>query len=127
MMQKRNRYYWLLQLSGWGLLALMFVLVYEFSDQRVDARLIEQLAVLIFSGIVTTHLFRAFIHRSNWLQLPVEKAAPKFLIAVVILCLVAALIRISIIPPASSALSRLCPAFGRDFLIRSSARPCCWE
>jgi two-component system, LytTR family, sensor kinase len=97
MIQKQNRYYWAFQVSGWGLFALMIVLVNTFLDQKVDVRLVEQLTVMIFSGILTTHLFREFIRHSNWLLLPVEKAVPKFLIAIVVVCLVASLIRISII------------------------------
>ncbi len=96
-MQKSSKYYWWLQLGGWVLPAIMFILVDSLSDQKVNARLIEQLLVMVFAGIFTTHLFREYIRRSRWLLMPVEKAVPKFLIGIVIVCIVDSLIRLWLI------------------------------
>ena len=96
-MQKSSKYYWWLQIGGWTLPALMFILLNALADQKVDARLIEQLMVMVFAGIFTTHLFREYIRRSRWLTMPVEKALPKFLIGIVIVCLLDSLIRLWII------------------------------
>src|SRR5260221_3068348 len=75
----------------------MFIMLQFIYDQKVTAKLLEQQAVIFFSGILTTHLFREFIKKSNWLMLPVEKALPKFFVGVIIACLIASLLRIGII------------------------------
>lgn len=93
-MQKSGKYYWWLQLGGWVLPAIMFILLDALSDQKVNARLIEQLLVMVFAGVFTTHLFREYIRRSRWLLMPVEKAVPKFLIGIVIVCILDSLIRL---------------------------------
>lgn len=97
MSKNSARYYWWCQVGGWTLLALMFILLEFISDQKVTPKLIEQLAVMFFAGMLTTHLFREFIRKSNWLMLPVEKAFPKFFMGIIVVCLVAGLIRVGIV------------------------------
>ena len=93
-----SRYYWWCQISGWGFLALVLVLfsstVY---DQKITGKLIGFSAVVVFSGILTTHLFREVLRRSGWLLLPVEKAFPKLLIGVLVACFIDSLIRMGIV------------------------------
>src|ERR1700739_3014594 len=97
MSKNTARYYWWCQIGGWSLLALMTILLNSIYDQKVTVKIIEQLGIMIFSGMLTTHLFREFIRRSNWLMLPVEKAFPKFLLGVFIVCIIAGLIGIGIV------------------------------
>jgi two-component system LytT family sensor kinase len=93
-----SRYYWWCQVSGWGFLALVMVLFSSsFFDQKITSKLIGFLAVIVFAGILTTHLFREVIRRSGWLLLPVEKVLPKFLIGIALSCLTASLIRMGIV------------------------------
>ena len=93
-----SRYYWWCQISGWGFLALVLVLfsstVY---DQKITGKLIGFSAVVVFSGILTTHLFREVLRCSGWLLLPVEKAFPKLLIGVLVACFIDSLIRMGIV------------------------------
>ncbi len=54
-------------------------------------------AIYVLPGLIGTHLFREVIRRSGWLQLPVEKVLPKFLIGILFTCLGCGLIRIGAI------------------------------
>ena len=53
-------------------------------------------AVLLFTGIIITHIFRDVIKRAGWLMLPVEKAIPKFLSGILLACLAFAVLRIGL-------------------------------
>jgi two-component sensor histidine kinase len=97
MSKNTARYYWWCQIGGWSIVALMFILLEFMSDQKVTSKLVEQILVMFFSGMIATHLFREFIRKSNWLMLPVEKAAPKFFLGIIIVCLVAGLVRVGIV------------------------------
>jgi two-component system, LytTR family, sensor kinase len=90
-----SKYYWWCQLSGWGFLALVSVLFTSTLDQRLTAQLMGQLAILVFSGILITHLFREVLRRSGWLLLPVEKALPKLLIGILLACIADSLLRMA--------------------------------
>jgi len=57
-MQKSSKYYWWFQFSGWGLLTLLDILINILFGQEVNAQFFEQLAVTIFAGVLSTHLFR---------------------------------------------------------------------
>ncbi|MHA4807954.1 sensor histidine kinase [Flavitalea flava] len=98
MPKNASRYYWWCQISGWGFLALVMVLFSStFFDQMITWKLIGFLAAIVFSGILTTHLFREVLRRSGWLLLPVEKALPKLLIGILVCCMAASLIRMGIV------------------------------
>jgi two-component system LytT family sensor kinase len=97
MPKNSSRYYWWCQVGGWGLLALGVILFYSIFYQRITAKMIEYLMIMMFSGILATHLFRAFIRKSNWLLLPVEKAFPRLLLGAIVVCIIGGLIRIWIV------------------------------
>ncbi len=96
-MQKSSKYYWWFQIGGWGFLALMSILLNILFNQKVNAQFFEQLLVMMFANIFSTHLFREYIRRSKWLLMPVEKVIPKFLIGIVVVCLMASLLRLWVI------------------------------
>jgi len=92
------RYYWWCQIGGWTFMALIMIwFVTLVEDEKVTPKLIEQIVVMFFSGMLATHLFREFIRKSNWLMLPVERAFPKFILGVIVVSVVASLIRIAIV------------------------------
>jgi two-component system LytT family sensor kinase len=66
-------------------------------EQRITYKLVGLTVVAALSGIFVTHIFREVIKRSGWLLLPVEKALPKFLIGILLTCVMEALIRISVV------------------------------
>jgi two-component system, LytTR family, sensor kinase len=96
-MQKTSKYYWWLQLGGWGILALILILINVLFGQRVDQLFLIPLCIKVLAGIFTTHLFRFYIHRAGWLVLPVEKALPRLALGILIVCLLDTIIRISVI------------------------------
>lgn len=83
-------------MGGWGFLALVTVLFASSLDQRTP-QLIKQLAILVLSGFLITHLFREVLRRSGWLLLPVEKALPKLLIGILLVCIADSLLRMAAI------------------------------
>jgi two-component system, LytTR family, sensor kinase len=94
-MQKTSTYYWWLQIGGWGMLALIMILINVLFGQRVDQQFLISLSLKVLVGIFTTHLFRIYIHRAGWLQLPVEKVWPRIALGILIVCLLDTIIRIS--------------------------------
>ncbi|MBS1946688.1 MAG: histidine kinase [Bacteroidetes bacterium] len=98
MPKSNTKYYWWCQVGGWGSIALIMIFVSSISDQKVPAKLLaQQLGLIVLSGIFVTHLFRLAIRKFNWLMLPIEKAFPKLIIGVLVVCTVEALIRIGIV------------------------------
>src|SRR6202050_3788913 len=94
-----SRYYWLCQIGGWGIIALFIIVIETYlpeSKTPVDLKYIFT-ALYVIPGLIGTHLFREVIRRSGWLQLPVEKDLPKFLIGILFTCLGCGLIRIGAI------------------------------
>ncbi|HEV2353322.1 MAG TPA: hypothetical protein VGR89_03720, partial [Puia sp.] len=94
-----NRYYWLCQIGGWGFVGL-FAIVANTTVLETNLALVmvyKFTAVFIVPGLITTHLFRKVIKSSGWLQLPVEKALPKFVIGIVLTCVGCGLIRIGLV------------------------------
>jgi two-component system LytT family sensor kinase len=96
-MQKTSKYYWWLQIGGWGTLALIQIFINALSGLRVDEQFLIPLCLKVLAGIFTTHLFRIYIHRAGWLQLAVEKALPRLALGIIIVCLLDTFIRISVL------------------------------
>ena len=94
-MQKTSKYYWWLQIGGWGMLAILLILINVLFGQRIDKQFHLTIWILVLAGILTTHLFRLYIHRSGWLKLPVEKALLKLAVGILIFCLFDTVIRIA--------------------------------
>ena len=94
-----SKYYWLCQIGGWGFLALIMIWLETsaFEQKQVTSKLVGLAVVAALSGIFVTHIFREVIKRAGWLRLPVEKALPKFLIGTILTCILAALVRISLV------------------------------
>lgn len=95
-MQKTSKYYWWLQIGGWGALALIQILIIVVPGQRLDQQFLVALFLKVLAGIFTTHLFRKYIHRSGWLLLPVEMALSRLALGILFVCLLDTMIRISV-------------------------------
>jgi two-component system, LytTR family, sensor kinase len=96
-MNKTSKYYWWLQIGGWGLLALIIILVSILFGQGVDQQFLVALGLKVLVGIFTTHLFRICIQQAGWLNLPVEKALTRLALGILVVCLLDSIIRISVI------------------------------
>ena len=95
-MQKTNKYYWWLQIGGWGSLAMILILANALWS-KVDQQFFVTLGLQILASLFATHLFRIFIRRAGWLDLPVEKAIPRLALGILLVCLLDTVIRISVI------------------------------
>src|SRR5580704_17126840 len=116
-MQKTSKYYWWFQIGGWGILALILILINLLFGQRVDEHFLIGLGIKMLVGIFTTHLFRLYIHHAGWLALPVEKALPRLAIGILIVCLLDTIIRISVISWLDPSASNKKLEFSTSFLL----------
>jgi two-component system LytT family sensor kinase len=91
-----SRYYWWCQLGGWGFLGLVLVLFAPTTNyEPITWKLVGHIGIVMLSGVLATHIFREVLRRSGWLMLPVEKALPKLLIGVLLICTLDTMIRIA--------------------------------
>ena len=89
-----SKYYWWCQIGGWSFLVLVLVLAAVTSfEQRITNQLIYNTLIVAISGLIVTHIFREIIRHRGWIQMPVEKALPKFLIGILLTCVAGSLIR----------------------------------
>ncbi len=77
---KRKRVYWLSQIIGWGIFALVNIVLLALFD-RLNWK--EQLVVFfaVVMGIGITHLFRSIIKKYDWINLPLKKIIPRLVIS----------------------------------------------
>jgi two-component system, LytTR family, sensor kinase len=117
-----SKYYWLCQIGGWGLLGLAIIVA---NTSLMESKLAINLiyiytAMYVIPGLATTHLFRAVIRRSGWLQLPVEKALPKFLIGILFTCIGCSLIRICAVDVLGLVHAKKAPDFLAELMAMTS-------
>ena len=73
-MSKTNMRYWLCQVTGWGVwgLIIMYFNLVVFGDRFQEMggkqQFIISLAIFLLVGILTTHLLRFIIKKTNWLN-----------------------------------------------------------
>lgn len=87
-MRKTNVRYWLCQVTGWGVWGL--ILVYfnfvvfgeRFKEQGGQKQYLISLAIVLLSGILTTHLLRLIIKKTSWLKFSFNRILLMFIIAV---------------------------------------------
>lgn len=75
-MRNRIKIYWLSQFTGWGLFVLGNILSASFQDEPASALYAVSLCILVV-GIVTTHIYRWFIHRLGWKKLNIPALIPR--------------------------------------------------
>ncbi len=97
MPKNSTKYYWWCQAAGWGFVAVMMVFITYTLDQKISDRFLGRLAIVLTTGILSTHFLRWVIRRSNWLLLPVEKVLPRLLIGGIVICILSSLIQVEII------------------------------
>jgi two-component sensor histidine kinase len=118
MPKNSNRYYWLCQIGGWGIVSVIIIVANTtILKPTVTVEFVYlYTAILVVLGLISTHLFREVIRSAGWLKLPVEKALPKFLIGILLTCLGASLIRIGIFAILSLLHARETPNFFADLM-----------
>jgi sensor histidine kinase YesM len=90
-----SKYYWWCQIGGWAFLVL--ILIYAALTTSIEQRVTEQhiynALIVAVSGLISTHIFREVIRKRGWIQLPVDKALPKFLVGILLTCVAGSLLR----------------------------------
>ncbi len=87
-MSKTNKRYWLCQLTGWGVWGLI-ILYFNFvvfgdrlKEQGGQKENLISLVIFLAVGILTTHILRLIIKRTNWLKFSYNKIVLLFIISV---------------------------------------------
>jgi sensor histidine kinase YesM len=78
-----KRLYWIFQLSGWGLFALIN-LFFAYIFEKVDWKLGFRMMIFVGLGILFTHCMRWVIHQSNILIKPLQSQLTNFILITVL-------------------------------------------
>jgi len=77
---KRKSLYWISQTSGWGSFVIVNLFVIS-SFETIPLNRIFLWILLGFYGVFFSHLYRIYIKKNNWTNLPLKKIIPRVLIA----------------------------------------------
>src|SRR6478735_9978826 len=83
MSHKNSKYYWQCQLLGWGTMGLSMLFFGYIYGQKINVQFVMRIMVVVMVGIISTHVFRAFIKKTGWMLLPVEKVIPRLIIGAI--------------------------------------------
>lgn len=76
---KRKNLYWITQVSGWGILTIANLLVIS-SFGSITLNQVALWIFLGFVGLIVSHLYRYYIKKHNWSNLPLKKIAPRVIL-----------------------------------------------
>jgi len=83
-LMNRKKVYWLSQVSGWLLFAVVNIIIFaSFSEFNLSRLLI--IFYLGFAGVCLTHIYRSIIRKKDWLSLPLRQIIPRVLLSSVII------------------------------------------
>ncbi|HTQ28912.1 MAG TPA: histidine kinase [Puia sp.] len=97
MPRNTTRYYWWCQVLGWGFVALIMIFFSYTFNQKMNLNSFLRLAVMIFTCIFSTHIFRIIILKNNWLLLPVEKVLSRLIIGAIAVSIFSAWLRTELV------------------------------
>jgi two-component system, LytTR family, sensor kinase len=97
MRKSAARYYWWCQIGGWGFVALIMVFFSYTFHQKMNTNSYLRLAIMIFSCLLCTHIFRIIIQKNNWLLLPVEKVLPRLIMGAIAVSIFSGLLRTALV------------------------------
>ncbi len=83
---RKEKLYWFCQFGGWFLFTLLEISNYIGMD-GFRATLLLNGGVNFILGIIVTHLYRLFLIRTGWLNMPLYKIIPRGIIGVVVMSL----------------------------------------
>jgi len=91
----KTRIYWLLQVGGWLIYAIINMVFANMSDQL---NLIYFSYIILLSGwyLISTHIFREFLKKYNWLSAKIKHIVVIVLISIILLSLINFVIHIAI-------------------------------
>jgi len=80
LMTNRNKVYWISQLSGWSLWALLNI-IGMLSFDLFSWKKIILFLFLCFAGLCFTHILKNIIKKYSWVNLPLKKIIPRILLS----------------------------------------------
>ena len=80
----RNQVYWISQFSGWTLFVLLNVIISS-TFEEFKTEYIYSWIFLGIAGISVSHLYRNFIRKKGWKNLPLKSIVPRVLLASILL------------------------------------------
>jgi two-component system LytT family sensor kinase len=80
MNNRTSKYYWFCQILGWSFIGLSMLYFSHIFARNVDAVNLGRIVTVVFSGIISTHLLRAFLKSMQWYSKPIEKVMLKLMI-----------------------------------------------
>lgn len=84
---KRKNLYWISQASGWSLFVIVNLIIIS-SFETIPLNRIFLWILLGIYGLFFSHLYRIYIKKNNWTNLPLKKIVPRILIASFVLGLI---------------------------------------
>lgn len=88
----RNTVYWICQLGGWSLYAIINISFYVLKDVH-DADQYSFLLLSVLYMLLITHGFRQYVHRADWLKMSIGKLTPRLILAIVLMTLLVYLLQ----------------------------------
>ena len=96
----KNKRYWLFQLCGWGLFALINIFfAFSFDKLRTEDQRIffyTRIGIFVFMGIIITHVMRYIIIGFNFLQKRLEKQILYFILTTLVFAFLISFINIEL-------------------------------
>jgi two-component system LytT family sensor kinase len=83
-LMNRKKVYWLSQVSGWLLFAVVNIIIFASFEEFNLSRLLI-IFYLGFAGVCLTHIYRSIIRKKDWLSLPLRQIIPRVLLSSVII------------------------------------------
>lgn len=82
-MQRREKLYWLVQVSGWLAFVLLNVLTANV-EQNLISQVYLSAFVLFVLGIIVSHVYRSFVKHQKWASMRPVELAPRMLAGTVV-------------------------------------------
>jgi len=76
----RKRAYWLSQFTGWALYAIINIVVSSLFKE-FKAEKVYPILLLSLSGLILTHIYRLYIKKHGWFNLPLKKIIPRIILS----------------------------------------------
>lgn len=92
---KKNTLYWICQIGGWLLFVLLEYIGYG-NVYGFNHLLVLNVIINFFAGVVLTHLYRLFIIKTNWINLPIASLIPRAILGIIFISFLMTLLNIKL-------------------------------
>ncbi len=83
-LMNRKKVYWISQITGWAVFALINIVLSVFFKHLTLNRILI-IFYFCFSAVSFTHILRSIIKKKNWVSLPLKKIIPRVIISGIII------------------------------------------